>query len=478
MSALGIAIIVYVGALFGVALWANGRVETHEDFLVAGRRLGAPLAAATLLATWFGAGTLLTATDEIRAGGAVRAALDPIGAGVCLLLAGFFYAKKLREMNLLTLADFFRERFGPRAEFWAALLMVPSYFGWVAAQFVALAGVLHLVIGLPVAWGIFVVAVVGLLYTLLGGMWSVTLTDALQMVLVSVGVILLAPALLSHLGAGDIFAGWARLIAETPPAMLSPVPGADSTKWLAFVGVLAVGCLGNLPGQDLFQRVFSSKDAKTAQRACYLAGGLYLGLGTLVVVIGLASRLAMPEHNQGALLVALARAFLSPLTAGVFILALVSAVISTVDSALLSPAAVLAENALPKLAPAFVARVSPLFRVRVATTFVAVAALVCAYAGESAYSLLESAYAMPLAGLFVPLTAALYRAPKSERSALMAMGAGTLFWAIHLALGWDNVFGPALARTLPLPVALTAAALSAVCYFGSEAAAGENLNAR
>ena len=292
------------------------------------------------------------------------------------------------------------------------------------------------------------------------------------MILVSLGVILLAPALLSALGGGSVVDGWTVLVDKLPEGTLVPLPTTGGTAaWFGFVGVLAVGCLGNLPGQDLFQRVFSSKDAKTAQRACYLAGGLYLGLGSLVVVIGLASRLALPDHTGKALLVALAQAFLSPVPATIFVLALVSAVISTVDSALLSPAAVLSENAFPKLFPRALERFSPLARVRIACVFVAAASLTCAYAGESAYSLLESAYAMPLAGLFVPLTAALYKRPRLERSALLAMGIGTGFWALHLVLSWETVFAPLL-PSLPLPVALTAAALSAVGYFGSEWQAG------
>jgi len=137
-SIIGVALVVNVILLFGLAFWVRGRIATSEDYLVAGRRLGVPLAATTLFATWFGAGTLLVATDEVRAEGLRAAALDPIGAGLCLLLAGAFFAAPLWRMKLLTLVDFYRVRFGPRAETLGALLMVPGYFGWIAAQFVAL----------------------------------------------------------------------------------------------------------------------------------------------------------------------------------------------------------------------------------------------------------------------------------------------------------------------------------------------------
>ena len=98
----------------------QGHIRNAEDFTVAGRRLPLSLAWATLLATWFGAGTLLTQADAVRNEGLSKAALDPWGAGVCLLIAGLFFAKPLWEMKLLTLPDFFRRRFGSAAELFSA----------------------------------------------------------------------------------------------------------------------------------------------------------------------------------------------------------------------------------------------------------------------------------------------------------------------------------------------------------------------
>ena len=139
---LGLTLAVYVAVLFAIGWWARGRIHDATDYLVAGRRLSMPLATATLFGTWFGAGTLLAVADEVRSQGLRATALDPVGAGGCLLLAGLFFAAPLWRLSLLTLPDFFRMRFGPRAEMVGALLMVPGYFGWIAAQFVALAGLL------------------------------------------------------------------------------------------------------------------------------------------------------------------------------------------------------------------------------------------------------------------------------------------------------------------------------------------------
>ena len=113
--------------------------------------------------------------------------------------------------------DFFRQRFGPRAELLAAVLMIPGYTGWIAAQFVALAGVIQLAFGVPLATGILLVALVGLGYTLIGGMWSVTLTDCVQVVVLLLGLLVLAAAVLSQAGGGSVTAGLARVVQQTPP---------------------------------------------------------------------------------------------------------------------------------------------------------------------------------------------------------------------------------------------------------------------
>ncbi|MCA9712408.1 MAG: hypothetical protein KDK70_41615, partial [Myxococcales bacterium] len=172
----GVSLVLYLGVMVALGAWAQRRVETVEDYVLAGRRLGLGLATPTLLATWFGAGTLLAATDEVRAEGLRAAALDPLGAGVCLVLAGLLVARPLWRMGLLTLPDFYGRRFGPRAERVAALVMVPGYFGWIAAQLVALSEIVDLYLGVPVAWSLPLVAALGAAYTLTGGMWAVTLT--------------------------------------------------------------------------------------------------------------------------------------------------------------------------------------------------------------------------------------------------------------------------------------------------------------
>jgi len=458
---LAISIVVYLVVMYVIGFIAQRRVHSAEDFLVAGRSLPLSLAWLTLLATWFGAGTMLTAADEVREGGLQRAALDPFGAGACLLLAGLFVAGPMWRMQLLTVPDFFRRKFGDSAELLSSVILVPSYFGWIAAQFTALAEVLHLFFGIPVGIGLLLVAVIGTGYTLMGGMWSVTLTDAVQMSLVLLGLVVLAAVVLLELGEGNLWTGMIQLHRETDPQLLTIVPVDTATNLVGWIGVFAIGALGNLPGQDLMQRVFAAKSERTAKHACLVAGTMYLAFGMLPLLIALAGNVLFPDDMQAKILPAMAHSFLHPAVAVVFVVALLSAILSTIDSAILSPASVLAQNVFPRLGWSDTLRNN-----RLAVLLVAICSLFLAYAGESAYALLEEAYLLTMVGLFVPLIAGLYSTPRNGHAANTAMLVGVGLWALHFALGWETFF-----PTLPgfqqwqLPFSLCATGCAALSYF-------------
>lgn len=461
---LATTIVLYVIAMYAIGYFAQRRIQGTEDFLVAGRKLPLSLAWMTLLATWFGAGTLLAAADEVRREGLQAAALDPFGAGVCLLLAGLFFAGPLWRMELLTVPDFFRRKFGVTAEIIASCIMVPSYFGWIAAQFVALAGVLDLFFGIAPFYGLTLVAIVGTGYTLMGGMWSVTLTDAVQITLVLVGLLVLAAVTLNELGGGSLGMGVARLRTETDPEMLQLFPTASFIALMGWIGVFMTGALGNLPGQDLMQRVFAAKSANTARWACIIAAVIYLSFGLIPLLLALAGNLLFPDEVTSEILPALAHAFLHPVVAVIFVVALLSAVLSTIDSAILSPASVLAENVLAK----FSGRDSLALN-RFSVLAVALCSLALAYAGTSAYELLEAAYVLTLVGLFVPLTIGLYSRPRSSRPALISMLAGSGIWAVHFVCGWEHFGAPyPVIATWQIPLSLAATLGSLTGYFCCE----------
>lgn len=458
---LGSSIVIYLLVMYGISYYAQGQVHNSEDFLVAGRRLPLSLAWMTILATWFGAGTMLAAADEVHAEGLRAAALDPLGAGVCLLLAGFFIAGPIWRLKIMTVPDLFRMRFGPRAELLSSLILIPSYFGWIAAQFTAMAGMLQLFFGMPIEIGLPLVAVIGTGYTFMGGMWSVTLTDAVQITLVLLGLVLLSGVVLWELGTGSMIAGLDTLWTDLPSDRRTIIPTENLVEFFGWMGVFATGALGNLPGQDLMQRVFAAKSAQVASAACLVAGVLYLTFGSLPLMIGLSAFHLLPEETGASILPTLAHAFLHPMVAVVFVIALMSAVLSTIDSAILSPSSVLAHN----IAGRWFGAEDALSWNRWAIVFVAVCSLILAFVGESAYSLLEEAYLLTLVGLVVPFTFALMTKPCSSWPGLCSMLTGAGLWLVHFYFGWERFFEPWISEnTWPIPMSLSVTGLALLAY--------------
>lgn len=451
---LGVTMVAYVVVMFGIGWIARGRIETVEDYVVAGRRLGVWLATPTLLATWYGAGTLLTAADEVRARGLEASALDPLGAGVCLILAGLVVAGPMWRLGLTTLPDLFRLRFGPKAEVLAAILMIPQYFGWIAAQFLALAGILDLFFGIPATTGILLVALVGLGYTLLGGMWAVTLTDAVQLALVLLGLVVMFVTVFTQIGEGSFGRGWDSVFTAMPDERLALIP-EDGARLVGWLGVLCAGALGNLPSQDLMQRVFSSRSERVAKAACLSAGVLYLVFGAIPVLLGLASSSIVGAADRS-ILPTLASMFLAPIPAVVFVLTIMSAVLSTIDSAILAPSTVLAQNVLSKV-PRFGS--DPLRLNRWAAVLVTAVSLAVAYEGESAYTLLESAYELGMVSLLVPMILGLFVPGGSSVAIIASMVSGTSVWIVHMSLGLEGFVGAEA-----WPVGLSCMALSLIVY--------------
>src|SRR5690606_15898287 len=153
-----------------IGVWAGRKVKSAGDFMLAGKSLPLMLSSAALFATWFGSETVFGASSEFIAGGLYNVIEDPFGASLCLVLFGYFFARKLYNMNLLTLGDFFKIRYGKRTELVASIFLAPPYIGYIAAQLVAMGIILNVITGMVVWHGIILSAVIVTIYTYAGGM--------------------------------------------------------------------------------------------------------------------------------------------------------------------------------------------------------------------------------------------------------------------------------------------------------------------
>ena len=132
-------IIAYIAGTLAIGFWASKRIKTTVDFTLAGRSLSAMVVGVTIFATWFGPELIMGIPGYFAQEGLTAVIPDLFGNSISLLLVGMFYARKMYRLNIVTINDFFRLRFGPGIESMTSLINVFAYFSWIAAQFLALA---------------------------------------------------------------------------------------------------------------------------------------------------------------------------------------------------------------------------------------------------------------------------------------------------------------------------------------------------
>jgi SSS family transporter len=443
------SIIIYLILTVLVGYWASRRVKTSGDFMLAGRSLPLLLSSSALFATWFGSETVFGASSEFLKGGLYAVIEDPFGAALCLILFGLFFARKLYSMNLLTLGDFFKVRYGKRTELIASAFIVPSYVGYIAAQLLAMGLILNVVTGMTVWQGVVISALVVTFYTYVGGMWAISITDFIQSVIIIGGLVVLAVNLAIKAG------GVSVILNETHPDTFRFLPTADFKEVVMYLGAWSVLGLGSIPSQDVFQRVMSSGTINTAVRSCYIAAAMYLTIAMLPLFISLCVNHLYPEFAQGDGQLALPNMVLSHATLPVQVLffgSLLSAIMSTTSSAILAPAAIFSENLVKPLSRGKLTDKHLLLVTRISVLGFSILATIMATVRSNIYELVGESSVLSLVSLFAPLVLGIYWKRSSATGALLSMVLGTFTWFIfeRLDTGWPGLVPGLLVSVLAM----------------------------
>jgi solute:Na+ symporter, SSS family len=351
---------------------------------------------------------------------------DPFGASLCLILFGVFFARKLYNMNLLTLGDFFKVRFGRRTELVASIFLAPPYIGYIAAQLVAMGLILNAVTDLPVWQGVVISAFVVTFYTFIGGMWAISVTDFFQSILTVTGLLVLAVILAKEAG------GVATVLNEVKPQNFKFLPGFHFKEIVLYFAAWSVLGLGSIPSQDVFQRVTSSSSATVAVRSCFIAAFLYLTVAMLPLFISLCTKQLYP-NQAGDSQMALPRMVLAHTALPIQILffgSLLSAIMSTTSSAMLAPAAIFSENVVRPLAKRPFTDKQMLLLTRISVLLFAVLATTMACLRSNIYRLVGESSILSLVSLFAPLLFGLYWKKASAGGALLSMILGITVWIV------------------------------------------------
>ncbi|MBL0955238.1 MAG: sodium:solute symporter family protein [Leptospira sp.] len=429
-----IFILAYLLVTIGIGVYAAKKVKNSKDFILAGRSLPLPISTAALFATWFGSETILGSSVEFAKGGFLSVIQDPFGGALCLFLLGLVFAKYLYRMQILTFGDFYKNRYGKKMEFIAGICLIFSYFGWVAAQFVALGIMVQILFGINQFTAIVIGACLVVFYTYLGGMWSVSLTDFFQSISIIIGLVVVIIEL------NGIKPIWSS-ISEKPDGFFRFFPESNYHAWTLYLSAWMVVGFGSLPQQDIFQRVMSAKSEKVAIRASYLSSVLYLLFALIPLFLGLHAKSLIPDFDlnseTGQLLIpTMISKFSSPWIQVLFFSALISAILSTASGAILAPSSILSENIL-KYAFSNMNDKKLLLLSRVSVLIIAGISFLLAVGKPSIYALVEDSGGISLVTLFIPMVFGLMSKRADERSALFSLFVGIVTWLILEVYGDD-----------------------------------------
>lgn len=315
--------------------------EGTEGFLLAGRSMPLWLAVFTMSATWIGGG-YINGTAEYTAVSGLVWVQAPWGYALSLIIGGLVFARRMRRFRFQTMLDPLEQRFGKRM---TALLFLPALSGeifWTAAILTALGTTFGTIAGLDTQTAIILSAFITIAYTALGGLWSVALTDVVQLILLMAGLILVVPFAMSQVGGWE--AAW-ETYEQQHGAAASLLPSREalgSSYWTWWDYALFL-TLGGIPWQVYFQRVLASKDENTAVRLSIFAGIICLIAAVPPILAGIAggvadwAALGLPAPPDQASIMPWVIRYLTPSWVGLIGLgAIAAAVMSSADSSILS----------------------------------------------------------------------------------------------------------------------------------------------
>ncbi|MEO7744222.1 MAG: sodium:solute symporter family protein [Usitatibacter sp.] len=437
MTTLVVSVLLYLAVTVAIGLYATKFVSSSKDYLIAGRSLPLYMTTATVFATWFGAETVLSVSATFVKDGLGGIPADPFGATFCLIFVALFFARAFYRMDLLTIGDFYKKRYGKGVEVLTSIAVTLSYLGWTSAQMTALGIVFNSLSqgAITLDQGILLGAVIVLIYTTLGGMWSVALTDLFQSVIIVVGLIYVAVL------ASGMAGGFGKVLQHASDAgRFQFWPTGGSKEWWAFVAAWATLAIGSIPQQDVFQRVTSAKDERTAINGSLLGAGAYflfafvpmfLAYAALMVDPAMVNALLKQEGREVQLILPNFVLAHTPVFAQVvFFGALLSAILSTASGALLAPTALFTENVIKPLFGEMGDK-RFLLMLRVVLVLFTAGVLVFALNNTSTmYEMVQNAYKVTLVGAFVPLVCGIYWSRATTQGAVLSALAGLAVWAL------------------------------------------------
>jgi solute:Na+ symporter, SSS family len=445
MNGVVLAMLAYVLAQFAIGIYVSRATVSAADYILAGRSLGAGLVAFSVFASFFGAEAIVASAGAVYEHGWRGATVDPFGYALALLIVGALLAGPLWRRGLTTFADLFRARYSPGVEKLVVLMLLPGSLFWAAAQIRAFGQVLSANSSLDLHTAITIAAVLVAGYSVVGGLLADSVTDVIQGLAVIFGLIVLT----------------AIVAAQSPaPAALAIVPAAIAAAeephglWKQLEELLIPIC-GTVVSVELISRFLGSRSATVAAAGTSAGALMYFLVGIMPVYLGLKGAHILPGLTEPEQIVPkLAEVYLPGSLRIAFVGAIISAILSTVHSALHGPASQVSHNIVLRMLPGLPPG-QKLWVVRATVMALSLAAYTLSLSSERIHDLVETASAFGSAGVFVVAIFALFTAYGGSASAYGALFAGMIVWLVaKFVFALDVPYLLALAASVAIYVAL------------------------
>lgn len=374
-------LIIYLVVLVGIGLVDFVRAKSFDNFTVAGRTQNTASVTFSMLATIIGGSATIGLIERAYNIGFPAFWWLAVGSAG-LLLQAIVLSKRVREMGLYTLPDVVELTMGKTAQVIASIIIIVSWVGILAAQFAASAKILSVYLpNLPLNVIVAMCAAAVILYTAMGGQFSVLKTDFVQFIFIAASVVVALVCLLADPAGG------------TAPVRIELFN--EKFKTFQWIHLLVIVGGSYFIGPDMFSRLFTAKDAKTARRSSFLAAGILLAMSAFVALIGVVSKDLIPAAETNGIIPAITLRL--PKFAGIlFSFGLLSAILSSADTLLVTLAAIAERN---------VFRRSNVTAMRIMIVVFGLAGMAIAFWQKNIIGLLLSAYSIYVPGIVPPLFA-------------------------------------------------------------------------
>ena len=376
-------LIIFFIVLVGIGVFDYFRIRNFDEFVVAGRKQSEFFVLMSLLATIIGASaTLGVANLAYRIG--FPAVWWLVAGSIGLFLQALFLSEKIRAFDCYTLPHLAKIVAGEEGKLIIAILIVFSWIGIIAAQFVALSDIIAIITGNPKTIPLLIAtSLVVILYTAIGGQLSILKTDALQFLMLAAGLIFCFYYLFFVETGGSLLRVFSKI------RLLNNQFGVND---LAYFLLIVGGSF--FIGPDVFSRNFTAKDGKTARNATLKAGIILLFFSLLITAIGLwAKEMPINPGNTNVLVYVLAN-HLPKAAAIIIALGLLAAIISSADTCIITTATIIENDILKR---------NKVERTRLFAVLIGILALIIAIFKKNIIALLLYAYSIFTPGIVCPL---------------------------------------------------------------------------